>query len=87
MTKILRTYSNSKTYHIIFKGIDNQDIFYEDEDRIFFLKQISKTKNIFNYSLYAYCLMDNHIHLVLKCENDFLSKIAQSLMIRYVHFF
>ena len=87
MTKKLRTYSNSKTYHIIFKGIDNQDIFYEDEDRIFFLKQISKTKNIFNYSLYAYCLMDNHIHLVLKCENDFLSKIAQSLMIRYVHFF
>lgn len=87
MPRPLRTFSNSKTYHVIFKGIDNQDIFYDNQDKIFFLKQILETKKIFDYSLYSYCLMDNHIHLVLKCENDFLSKIAQSLMIRYAHYF
>lgn len=47
MTTKLRIYSNSKTYHIIFKGIDNQNIFYEDQDREIFLKQLLITKKKF----------------------------------------
>ena len=49
-----RLYSNSKIYHIILKGIDDQDIFYDDRDREYFLKQISITKKEFNYILYSY---------------------------------
>ena len=83
----LRRYGNSKVYHVIFKGIDNQDIFYDDEDKKFFLKHVSITKKIFNYSLYAYCLMGNHVHMVIKCPDEFLSKSMQCLMIRYVQYF
>ena len=87
MPRPLRIYSNSKVYHIILKGIDNQDIFYNDSDRIFFLKQLSITKKEFNYQMYAYCLMDNHIHMVIKVEDEFLSKAMQSLAVRYAHYF
>ena len=87
MTKIPRIYSKSKTYHIILKGIDNQNIFYDDNDRKNFLKKILITKKEFNYQVYAYCLMDNHVHMVTRCEKSFLSKSMQSLMIRYVHYF
>ena len=83
----LRIFSNSKVYHIILKGIDSQTIFYDDQDRNFFLKQISITKNEFNYIVYAYCLMVNHVHLVIKCEDIFLSKAMQSLLVRYVSYF
>jgi len=82
-----RLYSHSKVYHIIFKGIDDQDIFYENRDREFFLKQISITKSEFNYMLYSYCLMGNHVHMVIKCQDVFLSKSMQSLLIRYVYYF
>ena len=35
----------------------------------------------------AYCLMDNHVHMVIRIEKEFLSKAMQSLMIRYVQYF
>lgn len=87
MSRNLRLFSTSKIYHIIFKGIDNQNIFYDDHDRNFFLEQISITKKKFNYLVYAYCLMENHVHMVMRCEDAFLSKSIQSLMIRYVQYF
>lgn len=87
MARPLRFFSNSKVYHIILKGVDSQSIFYDDQDRNFFLKQISITKNEFNYIVYAYCLMVNHVHMVIKSEDIFLSKAMQSLLVRYVHYF
>ena len=87
ITKIRRTYSNSKTYHIIIKGIDNQDIFYDDQDRRVFLKKLVLTKKEYDNRIYAYCLMDNHVHLVIKIEKEFISKAMQTLMIRYVSYF
>ena len=87
MPRQLRIYSHSKVYHIILKGIDSQDIFYNDQDRIFFLKQLLITKKEFNYQIYAYCLMDNHIHMVIRVEDDFLSKVMQSISIRYAQYF
>jgi len=82
-----RLYSNSKVYHIILKGIDDQDIFYDDQDRKIFLKQILDSKSEFNYIVYAYCLMGNHVHMVIKSQDVFLSKSIQSLLVRYVHYF
>ena len=87
MTRQRRKISNSKVYHVIVKGIDDQDIFYDDQDRRYFLKQILNLKKEINYDVYSYCLMTNHIHMVIKSEAKFLSKIMQSLMIRYVYYF
>lgn len=87
MSRPLRIFSHSKIYHIIFKGIDNQNIFYDNQDRNFFLEQLLNTKKKFNYKIYAYCLMDNHVHMVIQVENKFLSKSIQSLCIRYAYYF
>lgn len=87
MPRPLRTYSISKIYHIILKGIDDQDIFYSNQDKNFFLKQLSITKKKFNYQIYSYCLMDNHVHMVIRIENELLSKAMQSISVRYAHYF
>lgn len=87
MSRQPRKFSYSQIYHIILKGIDSHDIFYDNNDKNFFLKQILTTKQTFNYIVYSYCLMSNHVHLVIKCKNELLSKAIQSLSIRYVSYF
>ena len=48
MSKYLREFSNSKIYHIIIKGIDENTIFYDDEDRNVFLNKLKVTKKKFS---------------------------------------
>ena len=87
MSRTPRRFGKSKTYHIILKGIDNQEIFYDNQDRQIFLKQLLITKKQYIYNIYAYCLMDNHVHMIIKSENEILSKAIQNLMGRYVQYF
>lgn len=85
-TKI-RIFANSKLYHNMIKGINNQTIFYDDQDRKVFLKYLKLSQEKFQFKIYSYCLMSNHVHLVMKSEKEFLSKSIQSLLIRYVNYF
>ena len=87
MPRGVRKYSNSKVYHIIIKGIDSQDIFYDNQDRKVFLDYLLISKNQYECKIYAYCLMINHVHLIMRVHNDFLSKTIQSLLVRFVHYF
>ena len=82
-----RNLSNSKIYHIILKGIDSSNIFYSNQDRLVFIEKIKLVQEIFPFNLYAYCLMSNHVHMVLKSEDEFLSKSMQSLSQRYSRYF
>lgn len=74
-------------YHIILRGINSQSIFLENMDREKFINEIKRTKEKYNYKLYAYVLMDNHLHMLIKEENESISKIMQSLATRYAMYF
>ena len=87
MTRPIREFSNSNLYHIIIKGNNDSLIFYDDIDRNVFLDRINLTKEEFKYKVYAYCLMSNHIHMVIDVSKENLSKAIQSLTIRYVSYF
>lgn len=52
-------------YHIYNRGINSTPIFLSDENKFYFLKLISKYL-IEKVEVYAYCLMDNHFHMVIK---------------------
>ncbi len=82
-----RKFSETDIYHIILRGNDKSDIFYDDQDRYIFLDIIEETKKKFNYEVYAFCLMTNHIHMIIKVKDDFLSKAIQSLELRYSLYF
>lgn len=87
MPRIARDYNKLKVYHTIIRGIDKQDIFYSEKDRVKFLEIIKNTKEKYNYELYVYCLMDNHVHLVIYDKEEEISKIMQSIEISYVFYF
>ena len=83
MPRKARQKSSTKVYHIILRGNAKQDIFLEKQDYTKFIKELSKTKEKYEYKLYTYCLMPNHIHLVIYDEKDNLSIAIQSLAVVY----
>lgn len=69
------------------RGINKQDIFYEEKDYLKFQEIIRKTKKSYLYQLYSYVLMPNHIHLEIKDENYKISRIIQSMGTSYANYF
>lgn len=51
-------------HHIIQRGNRCQPVFFSDDDRTLYLRLLAKWGGISGLSLWAYCLMDNHVHLV-----------------------
>lgn len=80
-----REYSESGIYHVMLRGIDRQSIFQENEDRERFLWILRECKEICQFRLYTYCLMDNHIHLLLRTgqESEPLEQIFKRIGVRY----
>jgi REP element-mobilizing transposase RayT len=64
-------------YHVMSRGNAGQDIFETDDDRWLFLDLIGDLSERFNLEVYAYVLMDNHYHLLLKTIDGNLSKAMQ----------
>ncbi len=87
MPRKSRQVSNTKVYHVILRGIDKQDIFVNEKDYYNFLQIIKETKEKFDYEIYSYCLMTNHVHIVIYDKNNQLSKIMQRIEISYSMYF
>lgn len=84
MPRIARLKSGSGIYHIINRGINRQTIFEDDEDRIKFIQTFERYKEICEYKLFAYCLMDNHVHLLLMEGKESLETIMRKICASYV---
>ena len=66
MARQARIKSMTGIYHVMLKGIDSRNIFMDDEDKMYFMENLKRAKERGEFKLYAYCLMDNHVHLLLK---------------------
>ena len=63
--------------HVLSRGNGRQDIFLTDKERRLFLSLIPELSDRFNIEVYAYLLMGNHYHLLLKTPDANLSKAMQ----------
>lgn len=87
MARVQRLYSSSGYYHIMLRGNERKNIFLDDEDRQKFIEIIRKKKTETNLLIYAYCLMDNHVHLVLRDDENEISIIMKGIATSYAMFF
>ncbi len=87
MPRQAREKSKSGIYHVMVRGINKQTIFEDDEDRMRFLHTLYKYKKKCQFELYGYCLMDNHIHLLLKEKDIALSDIIKRISSSYVYWY
>jgi len=83
MARQARKRSSTGIYHVMLRGIDRKDIFLDDEDRRKFLESIIKAKKKGKFKIYGYCLMDNHIHMLIK-EDEEIGKIIKRITVGYV---
>lgn len=75
-------------YHIIQRGNQKQNIFLEDADFRKYLQILLHYKRKYGFKLYAYCLMPNHIHLIVEVkEVNNLAKIMQGISLTYTLWF
>ncbi|QUA52549.1 transposase [Aristaeella lactis] len=70
MPRTARKKSCKQIYHVMLRGINKQQIFYEKEDYQFFVSLLERYKEPCGYEIYAYCLMGNHIHLLIREGNE-----------------
>jgi putative transposase len=73
-------------YHVILRGNGGQDIFFAKSDRTQFSLLLQEGAERFDYRLHAFCLMTNHVHLLIQTGHNPLSKIMQNLSLRYTQY-
>ncbi len=87
MPRKARKISESGIYHIMLRGINKQQIFNDEEDFDKFLWILKETKTVSGYKLYAYCLMSNHIHLLIRVEKEPVEQIIKRIAGRFVYWY
>jgi len=77
MTRPWRIEFEGAYYHILSRGNEQRNIFSDNDDRVLFLQTLGKMSDRFEVEVYAYVLMDNHYHLLLKTNKPNISKSMQ----------
>ncbi len=79
MARPLRLELAGGVYHVTSRGDRQEDIYLDDEDREAWLALLGRVCERFNWRCYAYCLMDNHYHIVIETVDGNLSKGMRQL--------
>ena len=83
MARPLRLSEPGLTYHVTARGIDRHSVYMDDEDRVGFLDRLAHVVGTLELECYAYCLMDNHYHLVVKTRQPNISKAMRQVNSAY----
>ncbi len=87
MARPLRPEFPHAVYHLTSRGNARQKIFRNDEDRIAFLKILAQVVDRFGWISHAYCLMENHYHLLIETPQANLSRGMRQLNGTYTQAF
>lgn len=87
MARKARVWFPGAMYHITNRGNRRSSIFYDDRDRLTYLRMFKDACSDFPCILHSYCLMSNHIHLQLETIDHHPKYIMHRLNSRYAIYF
>lgn len=87
MARALRIQFPGAFYHITCRGIEHRDIYINNQDRNKFLTFLNNSLEIYQVQLYAFILMDNHFHLIIKTKKANCSEFMRHFNICYTTWF
>lgn len=87
MPRTARVKSPDAMYHIMSRSISEVDLFRDDEDKARYMKIVSRYKNKYNIRICAFCLMDNHSHLMIDANGADISKVMHGINLSYARYF
>lgn len=79
-----REKSQTGIYHIMLRGLDKREIFIDDRDNEKFIEALYKAKDVGKFNIYAYCLMKNHVHLLIQEGEEDIGTSIQRIAVSYV---
>jgi len=81
--------SKSKTgiYHVMARGINRDKIFHSERDYEKYFEILKNVKEISKFNMFAYCLMSNHVHLLIKEGEEPISQIMKRVNSRYAQWY
>jgi len=83
MARKPRIHYDNAIYHVIARGNNREDIFLDAGDKDKYLEIVGKYKQKYGFELFAYVLMDNHVHLLVCIDQIPISKIMQGIQQTY----
>jgi putative transposase len=87
MPRYARIKSQTQVYHIMLRGNNREKIFVDEEDKARMIDTLGDKKKAEEYFLYAYCVMDSHIHLIIKEGKDPIASIVKRIATSYSYYF
>lgn len=84
MSRKLRKISSTGIYHIMLRRINKENIFEDEEDHEKFIQILERYKEKTDYKLYAYCLMGNHIHMLIRIKDANLGNLMKKITVSFV---
>lgn len=87
MPRRAREKSSTGIYHVMLRGINGQIIFKDNEDYDKLIQTISQYKEVCGYEIYSFCLMTNHIHLLIKEGKEDLGIVFRRIGASYVYWY
>lgn len=87
MARIARRECESEVYHITARGAGRMNIFESDDDALEFESMLARALDDDDVELYAWCLMSNHVHLLLRGFLASISKVMQRALGAYASYF
>jgi putative transposase len=87
MARKPRTWFPGMMYHITNRGNKKAAIFYDKEDHQKYLTYVAEAKALYPFTLHSYCLMYNHIHLLLETHDQHISHIMKYINTYYAIYF
>ena len=87
MPTTAREYSETDIYHVFARANNREKIFLDKSDKDYYINLIKLSKDELNIRVFAFVIMDNHIHILLKANRDDLSKIMKFIQQSYTFYF
>lgn len=78
MARLARKKSETGVYHIMLRGINQQQIFIDSENCEKFLQAMNISKKLEECEILAYCLMGNHVHILLRVNHLSIRQISST---------
>ena len=87
MPRKARIKSSTGIYHVTMRGINRQRIFEDEEDYKKYLWELKRFQGICGYQLYAWCLMPNHIHILIREGNEPLEQVFRRIGASFIYWY
>jgi len=85
MPRKAREKSSSGVYHVMLRGVNRQQLFYDEDDNVALLSALERFCTQGRAKIYAYCLMGNHAHIVIREGSDTLDTVMRRTGSSFAH--